>query len=141
MLPQSKPKQPTKTTGACNDLSSFQCQACVTTYLSNTYGTFGGFIANTFNAQQAIPGLSGQSLFNTLAPTAEIGLAKFGAGQGLQFGGDFIAMNTSGAGGFWAGTSVEYAGAMVAPVLGVIGAATTPFATVATSIARSACGG
>ena len=140
-MPQSKPKQPTKTTGACSDLSSFQCQACVTTYLNNTYGTFGGFIANTFNAQQAIPGLSGQSLFNTLAPTAEIGLAKFGAGQGLQFGGDFIAMNTSGAGGFWAGTSVEYAGAMVAPVLGVIGAATTPFATVATSIARSACGG
>jgi RHS repeat-associated protein len=138
---QSNPKRPTKTPGACSDLSSFECQACVTTYLNNTYGNFGGFIASTFNAQQSIPGLSGQSLFNTLAPTAEIGLAKFGAGQGLQFGGDFIAMNTSGAGGFWLGTSLEYAGAMVAPVLGVIGAATTPFATVATSIARSACGG
>jgi hypothetical protein len=143
LLQQSnpQPQKPTKTPGACSDLSSFACQACVTTYLNNTYGNFGGFIASTFNAQQSIPGLSGQSLFNTLAPTAEIGLAKFGAGQGLQFGGDFIAMNTSGAGGFWLGTSLEYAGAMVAPVLGVIGAATTPFATVATSIARSACGG
>ena len=142
LLPQSNPQQkPTNKPGACSDLSSFACQACVTTYLNNTYGNFGGFIASTFNAQQSIPGLSGQSLFNTLAPTAEIGLAKFGAGQGLQFGGDFIAMNTSGAGCFWLGTSLEYAGVMVAPVLGVIGAETTPFATVATSIARSACGG
>lgn len=114
-MQQSNPKQPTKTPGACSDLSSFECQACVTTYLNNTYGNFGGFIGSTFNAQQSIPGVSGQSLSNTLAPTAEIGLAKFGAGQGLQFGGDFIAMNTSGAGGFWLGTSLEYAGAMVAP--------------------------
>jgi hypothetical protein len=113
----------------------------VNTYLNNTYGNFGGFIASTFNAQQAIPGLSGQSLFNTLAPSAGIAIGKFGASQVLQYGGDFIAMNTSGPGGFWAGTSIEYAGAALPAALGVIGAATTPFATVATSIARSACGG
>ena len=139
--PQGNPN-PQQPKGACSDLGSFACGVCVNTYLNNTYGNFGGFIASTFNAQQAIPGLSGQSLFNTLAPSAGIAIGKFGASQVLQYGGDFIAMNTSGPGGFWAGTSIEYAGAAALPAaLGVIGAATTPFATVATSIARSACGG
>jgi len=139
-VPQGNPKS-TQPNQPCSSLGSLECGVCVNTYLNNTYGNFGGFIASTFNAQQVIPGLSGRSLFNTLVPSAEIGIGKFGASQLLQYGGDFIAMNTSGSAGFWAGTSIEYGGAVLPQVLAVIGAATTPFATVATSLARSACGG
>ena len=128
-------------TGPCNDLSSPGCQQCVNNYLNSTYGNVGGFVASTFNAQQSIPGLSGLSLSDTFAPGLEIGATKLGASNLLQNVGNSIAMNTSGPGGIWAGTSIEYGGAVLPEVLAVVGAATTPFATYALSFARTACGG
>ena len=68
-------------------------------------------------------------------------LSKLGAANLLQNIGSAIAMNTSGPAGFWAGTTIEYAGAVGLPTAaGLFGAATSPFATVAFGLARLSCG-
>ena len=126
---------------SCSNGNSSDCQRCMASWINNTYGDFGGFIADTFNVQQTTPGLSGQSLYNTLKPVGEIALAKGGASTLLQFGGNYLAMNSTGAAGFWTGGALDYAGAIMPEVLAGVGVLTTPFATTAQILAREACGG
>jgi hypothetical protein len=138
LLPQTtKPKPNT----SCSSLSSFACQVCVNTYLNNTYGNFGGFVASTFNAQQAIPGISGNPALDTLATDGELGALKQGVPWALRTAGDAIAMGSKTPGTFWAGGLTETVGVLASDTLFAVGAMTTPFASVALHNARSNCGG
>lgn len=114
---------------------------CVNTYLNNTYGNFGGFVASTFNAQQAIPGISGNSALDTLATDGELGALKQGVPWALRTAGNAIAMASKTPGPFWAGGLTETVGVLASDTLFAVGAMTTPFASMALHIARSNCGG
>jgi hypothetical protein len=112
-------------------LNSLACDVCTTTWLNNAYGTFGGFVASTFNAQQAIPGISGSSVTSTLGTDVELGVAKTLVPWGFRAGGDALAMASSGPGAFWAGSLLETTGILASEVLAFVGAVTTPFASTA----------
>jgi hypothetical protein len=143
LLPQTTPPKNTQpnTNQACSSLSSFACQVCVNTYLNNTYGTFGGFVASTFNAQQAIPGISGNPTLDTLSADGELGALKTGVPWALRAAGNAIAMGSNTPGTFWAGGITETVGVLASDTLFAVGAVTTPFASVALYNARSNCGG
>jgi RHS repeat-associated protein len=119
---------------ACGNLSSLSCEVCVNDYLQNYYGNFGGFIASTFNIQQSIPGLSGDSALDTLSFDAEIAAVKTGIPWLLQTGGRMVNIFTT-------PNLAEITGATASTTLGLFGAATAPFASTALFNARIACGG
>ena len=107
---------------------------CHTTYLNNTYGNFGGFIADTFNAQQSIPRLSGMSTFDTLALDLELAALKQGVPRSvLWVGGIFNQYTTP--------SMAEIGATASLTALDIVGAATVPFGSAALFEARSACGG
>ena len=98
-------------------------------------------MASTFNAQQAIPGISGNSALDTLAMDGELAALKQGVPWALRTVGDAVAMGSKTPLGFWGGGLTETAGILASDTLLVIGAATTPFASTALHNARSSCGG
>jgi hypothetical protein len=122
-------------------LSTLNCQVCISNYLSGTYGSLGGFVADTFNVQQAVPLFSGASTSDTLRLDVEVGALKQGIPFALRAGGNALALNGSGTASFWTGGIIDGAGVLGAGGISLFGAVTLPFASTALSIARSACGG
>jgi hypothetical protein len=101
--------------------------------LNNNYGNFGGFIADTFNVQQAIPGLSGNSTIDTLSLDMELGALKQGVPRALRGIGAMFNQYTT-------PSIAEIVGTSALTALDVVGAATLPFASTALLKARVACG-
>jgi len=129
--------------GPCanGNYSSPACQLCASTYLNNTYGNLGGFIAESFNLQQSIPYLSGQSIQATLEADAHVGAWHYGITGTSIIGGNIVGSFGEPFGNAWgAGTLMEGWGNWGNTLLLNIGKTLTPFASTALMIARMACG-
>ena len=111
---------------------------CQMNYLNNNYGMLGGFLANTFNVQQFIPGMT-DDLVGGLTKGAVVGGAKLGIVAGLNYGGSALAIGLSGTIGSDIGMLMIASSALASGTLAVCGAALTPFATLALANARQAC--
>lgn len=118
----------------CSTLGSLECDACINSFLQNTYGNLGGFLADTFNVQQSIPGISGKSVTDTVYLDLEL--------VGLKQGVPRATIGISRAFNMWTTPSWgEIGGAAALTALDIVGAATVPFASTALFHARLACGG
>jgi RHS repeat-associated protein len=121
------PQQP------CSDHHSLECEICLMNYLNDTYGILGAFVADAFNLQQAIPGLSNQSTADTLQHDLELLALKQGVPRTVGgVGGLFNIFTTP--------NTAEIISAVSLEVLDIVGAVTVPFASTALFNARIDCG-
>lgn len=108
--------------------------ACEMNWLNSQYGYLGGFLTDLFNVQQYNPfdthGDTG-SLQENLKTGAEIGAEKLALTKGVGLGGRLIGGAVARGAGIYAGAA--------SGALEVAGAALTPFATTALSMARDHC--
>jgi hypothetical protein len=117
----------------CGNHASLECSLCLSNYLNDNYGTFGGFLADTFNLQQSIPGLSGQSTWDTLSLDLELLTLKQGVPRTVRgVGGIFNTFTTP--------NLAQITGTAALTALDIVGAATVPFASTALFNARVECG-
>jgi hypothetical protein len=117
----------------CSDHHSLKCELCLTNYINNTYGIFGGFLADTFNLQQSIPGLSGRSVADTLSLDLELLALKQGVPRTVGGLGNLFNPFTT-------PSIAEIVSAASLEALDIVGAATVPFASTALFNARIDCG-
>ena len=114
---------------------------CEMNYLNDHFTTFGGFIADTFNLQQIYP-FSKEFSWSSVKTAIEVGGAKVGVIKGTEvagkaffdFGNDVLSQ-----GAVVSGAALTTVSSTASGVLEVLGAAFTPFATMAVHEAQANC--
>ena len=111
---------------------------CETNWIHDNYGYPGGYITDTFNAQQYLPGFS-ENLKENLQTATEIAAEKAAGTKAVGVVGDVILSNATSYTAGQVGIGLPVYAGLSSGVLELLGAFLTPFATTTLWMARLRC--